>query len=102
MPKSTRDIPKEPLSLLDQVALERARERYARQEQMTKLHEWFIYEAPPGVYQKFLEEREALIQEHNQRMANAKWFLGFIVVILLVLIGSAFYDVFQLEQRLKP
>ncbi len=81
--------------MLDRAALERARESYAREEQMKKLHEWFIYEAPPGVYQKFLEEREALIAEHNQRMTNAKFFLAIVVVIALFLIGGAFYDMWE-------
>lgn len=95
MPKPTRDIPDEPLTLLDQVALERARERHANEEQMKKLREWFIYEAPPGVYQKFLEEREALIQEHNQRMANHKWFLFFVMAIALLLAGGTIYDAWE-------
>lgn len=78
--------------MLDRAALERAREKYAREEQMKKLHEWFIYEAPPGVYQKFLEERDALIAEHKERMDTAKYFLRLLIVGALILMGIAFFD----------
>lgn len=36
MPKPTREVPDEPLSPLDQVALERARNSHAREEHMSK------------------------------------------------------------------
>lgn len=116
MPKSTRDIPSEdiqipentdppkmaPESPLDDLAIQRARERYAAQVKREQLREWFIYQAPPGIYDMYVKEREALLEEHKQRMANAKWFLGFIVVVVVAIVGITFHDMWEVQQRLKP
>lgn len=78
------DTPKlEPETLLDLVAIERAKDRHARLEQQKALREWFIYRAPPGVYELWLEERKALQQEMDDRQSTAKKLLAFLLGMLI-------------------
>lgn len=97
MPKSTRDIPSEdiqipentdppkmaPESPLDDLAIERARQRYAVQQKRDQLREWFIYQAPPGVYDLYLEERTQILKDLEDRQSVAKKILVFLMAMLI-------------------
>ena len=97
MPKSTRDIPSEdiqipentdppkmaPESPLDDLAIQRARDRYAAQVKREQLRKWFMYQAPPGIYDLYLEERNQILQELEERQSKAKFFLVFLMAVLI-------------------
>ena len=79
-----------PESPLDDLAIKRARERYAIEQKQKELREWFIYQAPPGVYDLYLEERAQILKELKERQSFALKILIFLVSALLT------YGYFQL------
>lgn len=82
--KKPADPPKmAPESPLDDLAIERARQRYAVQQKRDQLREWFIYQAPPGVYDLYLEERAQILKDLEDRQSTAKKFLVFLMSMLI-------------------
>lgn len=82
--KKPADPPKmAPESPLDDLAIERARQRYAVQQKRDQLREWFIYQAPPGVYDLYVEERAQLLKELADRQSTAKKLLAFLLGMLI-------------------
>ena len=72
-----------PESPLDDLAIQRARERYAFEQKQKELREWFIYQAPPGVYDLYLEERVRILKELKAAQSFALKILIFLVAVLL-------------------
>lgn len=82
--KKPTDPPKmAPESPLDDLAIERARQRYAVQQKRDQLREWFIYQAPPGVYDLYLEERAQILKDLEDRQSVAKKILVFLMAMLI-------------------
>ena len=80
-------------SPLDATALDRVMKQYKEAERQKALREWLVYKAPPGVYDAFQKERQAIVDDLRRRQQEAK-------ILLLILAGVCV--LFVLAQTVMP
>lgn len=113
MPKSTRDIPEElknlsleemkavigtapkvlPETTLDYAAMHSAIDRFQAERKATELREWLIYQAPPGVYDMYIEERKRLQKEEEEQLRLSNRFTGLVVICFLAYVIWTFWTI---------
>ena len=119
MPEPTRDIPEElknlsleemkavigtapkvlPETTLDYAAMHSAIDRFQAERKCTELREWLIYQAPPGVYDMYIEERKRLQQEEERQNRITNRFTG---VIILSIIGYTVWTLWTVSHMGLP
>jgi hypothetical protein len=72
-----------PVTTLDFAAMHAAIDRFQAETQQRELREWLIYQAPPGVYDMYIEERKRLQKEDEQQNRIANRFTGVIVLSII-------------------
>lgn len=88
-----------PMTTLDFEALDKAMDQYEEAQKNKALREWLIYQAPPGVYDLFLKERQKQVQLMIQR---SKYATGVWTFICLFLVGLAAFQVYQAWKFIAP
>jgi hypothetical protein len=88
-----------PQTTLDFEALDKAMDQYEEAQRNKKLREWLIYQAPPGVYDLFIKEREKQVQLMIQR---SKYAAGAWALICIFMVGLAGYQIYQAWRFIKP
>jgi hypothetical protein len=88
-----------PQTTLDFEALDVAVEQYEEAQRNKKLREWLIYQAPPGVYDLFIKEREKQVQLMIQR---SKYATGVWTLLCLFMVGLAAYQIYQAWKFTAP
>ena len=88
-----------PQTALDFEALDVAVEQYEEAQRNKKLREWLIYQAPPGVYDLFIKEREKQVQLMIKRSKQGAAIWG---MICLFMLGLAGYQIYQAWTFIKP
>jgi hypothetical protein len=88
-----------PQTTLDFEALDVAVEQYEEAQRNKKLREWLIYQAPPGVYDLFIKEREKQVQLMIKRSKQGAAIWG---MICLFMLGLAGYQIYQAWTFIKP
>ena len=103
MPKTTRDIPEElknlslekmkavigtapkvlPETTLDYAAMHAAIDRFQAERKCTELREWLIYQAPPGVYDMYIEERQRLQKQEEEQTRISNRFVGAVILFVV-------------------
>jgi hypothetical protein len=68
-------------------------DRFQLERKQTELREWLIYQAPPGVYDMYLEERKRLQEEDQEQRRISNRFTGVIVLIFIGFILWNFYSI---------
>lgn len=102
MPKTTRDIPLEPQtkqmpeSTLDYAAMHAAIDRFQVERQQSELREWLVYQAPPGMYEMYLEERKRLIAVDAEQKKMHNRFVGTIFLVIAIYV---MFDIFTMFRR---
>lgn len=85
-----------PVTTLDFAAMHAAIDRFQAETQQRELREWLIYQAPPGIYDMYLEERKRLQKEDEELMRKSNRFTLTIVLIFIGFIGWNFYSITQM------
>jgi len=88
-----------PQTTLDFEALDKAMDQYEEAQRNKKLREWLIYQAPPGVYDLFLKEREKQVQLMIQRN---KYAVGVWTFLCLFMVGLAAFQIYQAWKFIGP
>ena len=88
-----------PQTTLDFEALDKAMDQYEEAQRNKKLREWLIYQAPPGVYDLFIKEREKQVQLMIQR---SKYAAGVWTLLCLFMVGLAGYQIYQAWKFVAP
>jgi hypothetical protein len=82
-----------PVTTLDFAAMHAAIDRFQAETQQKELREWLIYQAPPGVYDMYLQERKRLQKQDEEQIRRSNRFTGVIVLIFIAFIVWNFYSI---------
>jgi hypothetical protein len=88
-----------PQTTLDFEALDKAMEQYEESQRNKQLREWLIYQAPPGVYDLFVKEREKQVQLMIKR---SRYAAGVWALLCLFMVGLAAYQIYDAWRFIKP
>jgi len=82
-----------PESVLDHAAMHAAIDRFQAEKQAKEIREWLVYEAPPGVYEMYLEERKRLQKQEAEQTKLSNRFAG---AFVLFIGGYLIYTIYTL------
>jgi hypothetical protein len=88
-----------PDTVLDTAAMHAAIDRFQAEKQAKEIREWLVYEAPPGIYEMYQEEKKKLEEQEAARIKSGNFFAGTFILILLSFI---FYNLYQLSHIANP
>lgn len=88
-----------PDTVLDTAAMHAAIDRFQAEKQAKEIREWLVYEAPPGIYDLYVEEKQKLQEEEKARIKSSNRVAG---TIILIFIGFLFYNLYVVSQMGHP
>jgi hypothetical protein len=88
-----------PDTVLDTAAMHAAIDRFQAERQAKEIREWLVYEAPPGMYDLYVEEKKKLEEQEAARIKSGNRFAG---TFILILLGFLFYNLYQLSHVARP
>ena len=88
-----------PSTTLDYAAMHAAIDRFQAESQQKELREWLIYEAPPGIYDMYLQERKRLQEQDEEQMRKSN---RFSLVIVLAFLGFVLWNFYSIANMGYP
>ena len=78
-----------PDTVLDTAAMHAAIDRFQAENQAKEIREWLVYEAPPGMYDLYLEEKAKLEKQARAHERHDRRVMG------IVLLGVLAYTIYS-------
>jgi predicted RND superfamily exporter protein len=81
-----------PDTVLDTAAMHAAIDRFQAEKQAKEIREWLVYEAPPGMYDFYVEEK-AKLEKQAKEQQKAQFTVALLFVLFIM--GMVVWNIFE-------
>ena len=85
-----------PDTVLDTAAMHAAIDRFQAEKQAKEIRDWLVYEAPPGVYDMYIEEKTRLEEQQKAQNKMSNRFAGTFLVCVASYLIYTMYTLFHM------